>query len=49
MTTMKVKEHKKRYKKCVIKNLKFEDYKICLQESKPKNKINYLEKRIHRI
>ena len=32
-------------KKCVIKrNLKFENYKNCLEVNQPYNKINYLEK-----
>ena len=32
-------------KKCVIKKIKFKDYKNCLKASQIENKINYLEKK----
>ena len=36
-------------KKCVIKRkVKFENYKKCLEASQPENKINHLEKNLHR-
>ena len=37
---MKIKKHKN----CVIKKLKFENYKNCLEAVPLKNKINHLEK-----
>ena len=39
------KEKKAKYtKKCVIKKIKFENYKNCLESTQLDNKINYLEK-----
>ena len=32
-------------KKCIIKNIKFENYKNCLEATQLKNKINHLEKK----
>ena len=44
MTIVKIKKQKAQ-KKCVIKrNLKFENYKNCLEATQLENKVNYLYK-----
>ena len=39
---MKINKHKKM---CLKKNLKFQDYKNCLEVAQIENKINHLEKK----
>ena len=43
MTVVKIKKAKDT-KKCVIKKIKFENYKRCLEATQLENKINHLKK-----
>ena len=43
MTVVKI-EKNKRHKNCVIKKVKFGNYKSCLEATEFKNKISYLKK-----
>ena len=44
MTTIKIKKTKGTIKLAMKRNLKFEDYKLCLEATQLKNKINQLKK-----